>query len=85
MVQMVSINEQIIPEKVFPIPNDFVPNGSSRLKWDSPSSNLTAPQGIETTEMREALVMLQKGLCRGSRTTTRLGVSEMGQFLRPQM
>ena len=60
MVQMVSINEQIIPEKVFPITNDFVPNGSSPLKWDSPSSNLTAPQGIDTTEMRVALVMLQK-------------------------
>ena len=83
---MVSSNEQIMPEKVFPIINDFVPSSSSPLKWDSPSSNLTGPQGIDTTEMRVALVMLQKRtVCRGNRTTTRLGVSEMGQFLRPQM
>ena len=83
---MLSSNEQIMPEKVFPIINDFVPSGSSPLKWDSPSSNLTGPQGIDTTEMRVALVMLQKRtVCRGNKTTTRLSVSEMGQCLRPQM
>ena len=49
-----------MPEKVFPITNDFVPNGSSPLQWDSHSSNLTGPREIDTTEMRVALVMLQK-------------------------